>query len=49
MTLKFIRPFTNEKDLEVIKKHQKELMEAYSGLSLKKLNEIDASQFLNRQ
>lgn len=49
MTLKFIRPFTSEKDLEVIKKHQKELMEAYSGLSLKKLNEIDASQFLNKE
>lgn len=49
MTLKFIRPFTNEKDLEVIKKHQKELMEAYSGLSLKSLNEINASQFLNKE
>lgn len=38
--------FTNRHDLEIIKRHQKELMEAYTGIPQAKLQEIDPSMFI---
>jgi hypothetical protein len=47
MTLTFVKPFTNENDLAVIKRHYKELMEGFTGRSLEELNQIDPKQFLS--
>lgn len=46
MTLNFVRPLTNEKDMEIIKKHQKELMEAYTGRPIEELVDIDPKKFI---
>ncbi len=46
IAMSIVRPLTNRHDLEVIKRHQKELMEAYTGVPQEKLQEIDSSIFI---
>lgn len=46
ISMSIVRPLTNRHDLEIIKRHQKELMEAYTGLPQAKLQEIDPSMFI---
>ncbi|MCB1159623.1 MAG: hypothetical protein H7A25_06850 [Leptospiraceae bacterium] len=46
IAMKFVRPLTNDKDLAIIKKYQKELMEAYTGIPIQQLEEIQPSLFL---
>ena len=48
LTLNFVRPLTNEHDLEIIKRHQKELMEAYTGKPIEELSEIDSNLFFGK-
>ena len=49
ISMSIVRPLTNEHDLEIIKHHQKELMEAYTGIPQEKLQEIDSSLFISKQ
>lgn len=49
ISMSIVRPLTNEHDLEIIKRHQKELMEAYTGIPQEKLQEIDSSLFISKQ
>lgn len=46
ISMSIVKPLTNEHDLEIIKRHQKELMEAYIGIPQEKLQEIDSSMFI---
>ena len=46
ISMSIVRPLTNRHDLEIIKRHQKELMEAYTGIPQAKLQEIDPSMFI---
>ncbi|TGN17193.1 hypothetical protein [Leptospira idonii] len=48
IAMKIVKPLTNEHDLEIIKRNQKELMEAYTGISQAKLKEIDPSLFITK-
>jgi len=47
ISMSIVRPLTNQYDLEIIKRHQKELMEAYTGIPQAKLQEIDPSLFIS--
>lgn len=46
IAMNIVKPLTNEYDLEIIKRHQKELMEAYTGMPQEKLQEIDPGMFI---
>lgn len=48
LAMKVVRPLTNEHDLEVIKRNQKNLMEAFTGRPLEELQEIDPNLFLKK-
>ncbi len=43
-TLNLVKPLTNDKDIEVIKKHEQELLEVFTGLSSEQLSEIQKYQ-----
>ena len=45
-TLNLVKPLTNSHDLEIIKKYQKELMEAYTGMEYSTIKEIDPKFFI---
>jgi hypothetical protein len=47
ISMNIVKPLTNEHDLEIIKRHHKEIMEAYTGLPQEKLQDIDFNVFIN--
>lgn len=47
ISMSIVRPLTNQHDLEIIKRHQKELMEAYTSIPQEKLQEIDSNMFIS--
>lgn len=49
ISLNFVKPLTNQNDLTMIKKYQKELMEAYTSIPIDQLKEIDPDIFLNQK
>lgn len=48
LAMKVVRPLTNEHDLEIIKRNQKILMEAFTGRPIEELQEIDPNLFLKK-
>ncbi|TGN09845.1 hypothetical protein EHS11_12285 [Leptospira ilyithenensis] len=48
ISMSIVRPLTNSHDLEIIKRNQKEIMEAYTGIPQNKLKEIDPSLFITK-
>lgn len=49
ISMSIVKPLTNQHDLEIIKRHQKELMEAYTGIPQERLQEIDPSMFISEK
>ncbi|WP_411824495.1 hypothetical protein [Leptospira sp. 'Mane'] len=46
ISMSIVRPLTNHHDLEIIKRNQKEIMEAYTGIPQNQLKEIDPTLFI---
>lgn len=40
-SMEFVKPLTNEQDMQVIKRHEKELMQVFTGLSAEQLDRIN--------